>query len=248
MMTLSRLACVFVAGCSFLGIYTPKDKTNDPEHPTYSPPMFEDYVASIRHYEKDVPVAKIPRSLKIEAPVELTARKDVPTFSLVKIDDAKLCIQGETTGQRQDRPGQEIADQAKDTLELVNLSFRGITSLEAERKHPLFPIPDGATTLDKAEVVSDEVKDFDNTNRGTVERHRVVTWRLCAPRPKITDATTFIAVTAHFRSRTAPEYESLLDYKGNVDPHQEEENQERRLSPDMLVLVAITDGAVDLTK
>jgi hypothetical protein len=87
--------------------------------------------------------------------------------------------------------------------------------------------------------VSDEVRDVDNRERGTVERKRFVELRYCAALPAITPKTKFLAITLHDPDRPTPEYEGLYDVSKEADARANENNRRTWLAGDALYLISI---------
>lgn len=243
-------AGAFLSGCILSGYgYTAKDQNGlDLNHPKYPPPMFEDYVAFTAKESSDYPITKIPTSLRIDAPVKIQDQGIHNNFSLSRLDASKICIQFPVSSEPREKTGQMIADAWLIMFNERSTAFRGITSFTTEKGRALFPVPDGASQITEATSISDEIVDVDNKARGTVDRVRVVTVQACAPRPAITDATRFIALTYHIPEASKPDYESENDGHEKRDEAATRRNTIERLKADQLILIAITDGAVDLTK
>ncbi len=245
--TLCALAALTLSGCLI-----PGGGGEENLRAKYPAPLFEDYVSYIKFrtmdevpYERAIPT--IPPSLQLSAPLVLASPFRME-LELASLDATKLCFAFDSKGDRSTLAAEDIAKKELARLQDFSVSIRALSSLAPERGRPLWPTPEGATHLDSFTVVSDEVKDFDNRARGTVERRREVTIHICAPAPEITSATKFIAITAHFPTAAKPDYKSFHVANNDGDRRNiERDNQEERFQGDGLILIAITDGAPDLS-
>lgn len=243
-------AGTLLAPLVLLACVPPGYHSGDQRTPKYSAPLFEDYVAPIKAGFFPIPAPEIPRispSLKFAAPLKLT-NPFVEDLKLASIDATKICFEFYSYGDESSKSGEVVAKENLASAVGKSIAIQALTSLSIRKGQPLWPTAAGASHLDSYTIVGDEVRDFDNRDRGTVERRRVVTLHLCAPAPQITNATKFLAITLHFPQQSAPDYESL---QTAIDEHDraviEGHNQRERLKADALVLIAITDANVELS-
>jgi len=234
----------------------PARDTTPPSPPSYPPATFGDYLEVLRK----VDLLKIPPSLAIG--------KDAYAYGtdghrkLASIDAKRICLDEDKIGPSRSATVDALAQEVKlDVIEERVFTIRALPALKPELDRPLWPAPDDATKVDTVEVVSDTVEDFD-TDRGTIERRRVVKIRACAPRPAITPETRFLAIAIHSAKQEPKLYEAQRPYSYNVmmgdesnqrdkkaqEGYVEERNQVVRRRGDSLILVAITDGSYDLTR
>jgi len=241
--TLVGLATLLFAGCLL-------PSQEHLTHPKYSAPVFEDYVAYIQANttEPALPtweIPKIPTSLQIAEPFKLENPFRMSLW-LASVDAKRICFLRAVVGAKLHAKAEDLAQDMLDGVNQDGFAIRALTSLASERGRPLHPVPADATRLDAFEMVSDEIKDFDND--GTVGRRRVVEFRLCGPSPSLTKDTKFIALTVHHASADKPKYASLYDAKEGPERQRVElDNQGERLKADGLILIAITDGEPDLS-
>jgi hypothetical protein len=218
--------------------------------------MFRDYLEVLRKAE----VPKIPTSLAITEDVFLPSTNG--HRYLASIDAKRICLAEHQLSPSRSKTADALAQEVKhNEIEERVITIRALPALKPELDRPLWPAPDDATKVDTVEVVSDTVEDFD-TERGAIERHRVVKIRACAARPAITASTRFLAITIHDIKQEPKVYEARRPFSENVlmgeeanererksqEAYFEERNQEVRRRGDALILVAITDGSYDLTR
>ena len=206
-------------------------------------PQFGDYLSDIQmDTAKNVPV--LGKDLAVAAPIPLQVSASQPTMLrelvLARIDADKICFAHESVGDPIKKPAAHIAEDWLKHLAERHFTVRAITSLEAEKDKPLWPVPAGSRSPETFEIVSDEVRDFDNRARETVERRRVVNFLFCAKRPEITAHTKFLAITLHDDHPDPPEYEAPPDETS--EEHKQfiaDRNRIVWLRQDVLYLVSI---------